>query len=404
MSTLSLHRRCFVAAAAFITGFILIHAVTYAEERSIRHELRAGLQWFHEDAEYSDYSSFGEARPLKSESVEKQPLSVSGAYTFFLTPLVPQPDTPARLWAFYQRPTRFSFAASYQPASRITNVHDDPALGYRRDTATDERLRTLSFSGEHYIVPNTGVSASLTETLRQHDGLARLTTGAARSYRDEDHESLRRSYGIGLSQYLNNTLRLRATYARLDGEYQDRDRSWSERSPHLMRRQYDDATLTGHHIALEGRWQSGALWGLRAAYAFQDARLAADIVQISPTNIAEEALTYDDDMTQHSLAAQIDVYPTVHLTIWAQGAYTVEAVRRTYADSLQTLDVDRQEGQIGVGAEYEIRRNLRVEGGYGYEWQWGDVAIDSAEHPTALASYDIERARHSLTLSIIARL
>ena len=392
--------------------FTIVHLVVatpivpvsaFAEERPIRHEIRAGLSWAQEHSNYSHYVSNGEPNPSKSESFEKNPLSITGQYTFFFTPLLPQPDVPTMLWDFYGRPTKAELALTFQPEAQMTNIHDDPALGYQRRTVIDERLRTFSVSGEHYMLPDTGISVQYAEFQNDDSSHTQIGSAETGSQRTDNNEGLRHQYGIGFSQYLSQNLNIRAGYERMDGEYRSRERSWKDENPELETRYYTDSTLTGNQLSCEGTWIVNAFLGLKARYNHQNYHLKADYLPVFPKGLPGENMLYNDDLRRHAGTLQLTLYPEHNASLWWRATYTDESIQRTYDEIAQVVDYDRRYVQLHVGVEYDVSRAFSLQLNYGYLRRYGDVRIGEDDEAVPLATYDTERNRHAITIGVIGR-
>ena len=382
---------------------ISLHSSACTEARSIHHEIHAGVSWSGEHANYHQYISAGETNPLKSESFERNPFSASGTYTVFLSSFVPQPHVPASLWEFYQHPSTVSLAFTLQPEARMTNIHDDPALRYHRSTATDERLRSLTVFGEHYVLPHIGISANFAVSRTDDDSRTHISAGDTQSQRTGQNKGLRHQYGLGVSRYVNECMNLRTGYDRLQGIYRNRERHWNTAGPIFETRYDTDSDLTGNHIFIEGTRIINRRFGLQGRYDFQNYDLEADSVTSYSKDLVGKSIISRDVLNQHTASLQINLYPGSKTTLWWRGTYTREHIRRTYPDSTQTTDAIRHHIQLHAGIEYDLNRTFGICGEYGYLRQSGDVSIDDEQEPFPLATYETERNRHTLTLSLIGR-
>lgn len=400
----SAHNRPMISKWLLVFGlcFQALAGAIWAEEQSIRHEIRVNLGWFREDSRYDQYTSFGEANPLKSESFEKTPYALTGTYTVFVSPLVPDSDLPSGLWEFYQRPSKASLAVMLQPEARITNVHDDPALGYHRRTTTDERLRSLTAFGEYFFLPHTSLSINLAEFHNHESSETQTDTTALLSRRTGRNEGLRRQYGLGMSHYLNEHLRFRVRYEHLTGDYRSRDRDRNDKNPLLDTRHYTDSELTGHHLSVEGLSVLNAFLGLHVRYDFQNYDLDADYAPVFPTKVGQQIL-YEDTLAQQAISLQLNLYLEQKTMFWWRGTYADEQIQRTYTAFSDTIDFARQQIQFHAGIEYNLNRMFSLQGGYGYLRQSGDVRINDGYEPKSMAAYDTQQERHSLSMGVIGR-
>ncbi len=394
--------RC-LSLANLVAAIIIVPVSVFAEKHPIRHEIRAGLSWAQEHSNYAHYISNGEPNPSKSELFEKTPLSITGQYTFFFTPLLLQPDVPTMLWNFYRRPTKADLSFTFQPEAQMTNIHDDPALGYHRRTVVDEQLRTFSVSGEHYILPNTGISVQYAEFQNDDNRHTQIGNGETGSQRTGNNEGLRHQYGIGLSQYLSQNLNIRAGYERMDGEYRGRERNWKNENPDLETRYYTDSALTGNQLSCEGTWIVNTFLGLQVHYNHLNYRLKADYLPVFPKGLPGESMLYTDDLRRHAGTLQLTIYPRQNTSLWWRAIYTGESIQRTYDDIAQTVDYDRRYVQCRIGVQHDVNQRFSLQFSYGYLRRDGDVRIEEDNEAVPLATYDTERNRHTITIGFIGR-
>jgi hypothetical protein len=387
----------------FVSSFV-VPIWGIAAERSFRQEIRGGLSLSREVSNYLNYVSRGEENPAKSESFEKSPQSITGTYTFFFSPIAPQIDLPIALWDFYQHSGRASLSFTLQPESKVSNIHDDPALGYHRHTDIHEQRRNAYLHLEHYVLPQTGFSLDV-DVLRTDDTSHTQTrAGSIRTHRTGDNESLRRKYGAGISHYLSDNFNLRIGYALMDGEYRSRERGWVEETPTLVTRYYDDGELTGNHFSLQGQRIFRNFLGVQGHYDFQSYHLEADYLPVSPDEeLVVESMLSDDELSYHSFGVELSLYIGHQTTVRIDNSWAIETIQRTYEESEQKIDYERQYIALHVGVEHYINYAFGILIGYNYVRRGGDVRIGDRHEASPIATYDTKRRRHGVTIGVIGR-
>lgn len=373
----------------------------FAGERSIRHEIEGGLIWFGEVSNYLNYVSQDEENPAKSESFEKHPHVITGTYTLFFSPIVPQANLPLSLWDFYQRPGKIRLSFAFQPKSTITDIHDDPMLGYHRHTDIHERLRNVHLSLEHYVFSQTGFTFNF-DMFRNDDTRRTYTSiGSTHTHKTGDNEGLRRKYGVGISHYLTDNFNLRIGYAFMDGEYRSRERGWAEETPTLVTRYYDDSELTGNHFSLQGHGIFRNFLGIQGTYEFQSYHLEADYLPIPPPDFAGESILSDDELAQHNFGIEFSLYVGRKTTVRMENTWVTETIQRTYKDLQQEIDYDCRYFILHAGFEHYITYAFGIRIGYDYVHRGGDVRIGARDEASPSGTYETKLRRHAVTIGVI---
>jgi hypothetical protein len=380
-----------------LSGFFPDPSIS-AEEDTTRHEITGGIKWLSDEYTYDHYITNGEFHPTKSEEGEKQYWLGTSSYSFFFSPVPDKQETPIALRRFYAHPTTVTINFSIQES---TYRHRDLTLNQFHETTKDEKSRSAGLDFEYYITRNTGLVFHLRSTENEQD--VRTVWTPLNSQAIGENDEIQRYYGLGISQFIFDSLNLSVSYTLLDFDYVGSERSWSEDNPLLFTDDFRDTETTGKRIVLEGEYVYRKFLGVRGSYEFCDQKAHSKTQSWYYENFPGIEISYDDDLERHTLGTLLSLYLGERTTFRIGGSYGKQQLEQVYKrDHITEYDGDILTVETNI--LHYLNRHIGLQIGYEFTTRDGDVLV---WHPKSendpRTTYEFEADLHAVYAGIVGR-
>ena len=349
---------------------------SYAEDVSIRHEFMPAYSWSSYEHSYGDYVVNDVAAPSISGHYESDSQDCSLSYAFFFTPIFNDPQIPVDLQQVYAHPTRLRLDFSVRPEYKALRIFQNLKNAYRASTSYTPQSRSAGLELEVYPWERTGIDLLLDSTKDEEELNLSNTLGLQGGGSSDE---IQRHYGLGLSQYFAENIRIFASYAMLDSEYVSLETRWEEGSPLLTTEVGVETNTDGHELEIGGLYIFRDLFSVHGSYRYHKAESHSETTTSLYDNFPAGESFYDDTIRDRALSVSIGWYWR-HATSFRFGAgFSRYELERNY-ETDQNVVYSWDTWSLHAGVSHYIHRRFGLWLSYEFATRDGDV---ETWHPEA---------------------
>lgn len=371
-----------------------------AQSQGIQHEISSGFRLTHYEYTQDEYVVNEEPFPTVIGEFEETFQEGAAAYTFFFQPLDAPRSESIALQRFYKHPTTLRLHFAVQPETETTYTFKNPAQAYRAQTLTDDRAREASLDLEYYVRENTGVILVLNSV--KNEQTTHFSNTLNLRGRGEFNE-IRRSYGIGLTQYWREHVRFKVLYSTFDAELAGVETTWTTENSLLTTEAGRERETHGSSVQISGEYIWHKRVGIQGWYRYAASDSHAVLLSSFYENFPGTSSYYDEDITTSTVGLLGSVYIDARTTFRLSSSLSSHTVGQRYqADQVVAYDWDTL--TVNTSIEYVLNHHIGLQLGYEFSTREAEIEIGhpQSERATSTTSH-IASATHTAFVSILAR-